>query len=59
MLDVIIEIVGDVIFGLLEGGNRPHENHLPTQKIPDRATVIRQRRRLRRKRQNMYGREKK
>lgn len=58
MLDFIVDIVGQVILAIVGGATQWREDHLLAKKIPDRATAVRRRRRLRRKQQNRYGREK-
>jgi hypothetical protein len=58
MLDFIVDIVGQVMLAVVDGATQLCEDHLLVQKIPDRATPVRRRRRLRRKQQKKYGIEK-
>jgi len=58
MFDFLVDIVGQVILALVDGATQWRAEHLLAQNIPERATAVRRRRRLRRKQQNMYRREK-
>jgi hypothetical protein len=58
MFDFLVDLVGQVILALVDGATQWREAHLLAQNIPERATAARRRKRLRRKRQNIYRREK-
>jgi hypothetical protein len=58
MFDFLVDIVGQVIIALVDGATQWRGDHLLAQNIPERATAVRRRIRLRRKRRNMYRREK-
>lgn len=49
MLDSIVDILGQVILAVIHGATQSREVDLLAQKIPERATPVRRRRRLRRK----------
>jgi len=58
MFDFLADIVGQVILALIDGAAQWSETMSLAQNIPEKATVGRQRKRLRRKQQNMYRRGK-
>ena len=49
MLGFIVDILGQVILAVIDGATQLCEVDLLAQKIPERATAVRRRRRLRRK----------